>query len=101
MAKASGEKLSLGAVTKLIIEHSELDGRTVRKVLDSMQEVVQAGLKSGSNVVLPFGVFRRIDKPATKAKTKMSFGKEITVKAKPASKGIKFYMNKQMRNLLD
>merc|ERR1712138_70884 len=63
--------------------------RDVKKVVDAMESVVTAAVKSNGKVVLP-GICRVVlkHKKATKAGKRMAFGKMVTVKAKPARKKV-------------
>merc|ERR1711881_386670 len=81
-----------GALTAAIAEEHELKQKVCREVLDSFVAIAAAEVKKNGifNVPNLFRIKTRV-KPATKAGTRMMFGKEGKVKAQPAKTVVKAY----------
>merc|ERR1719421_2170488 len=91
-AKNSGKAMTKSALTAAIAEEHELKAKVCREVLDSFvaiaaNEVKKNGIFTLSNLVR---IKTRV-KPATKAGTRMMFGKEVKVAAKPAKTVVKAF----------
>merc|ERR1712124_97621 len=92
MKAGSSKAMTKGALTAAIAEEHELKQKVCRDVLDSFvsiaaNEVKKNGVFSLSNLVR---IKTRV-KPATKAGTRMMFGKEVKVAAKPAKTVVKAF----------
>merc|ERR1711907_345612 len=90
--KTSAKAMSKGAVTKAIATERELKQKQCSAILNSLVAI-------GTNEVKKTGIFtipglcriKTRTKPATKAGVKIIFGKETTVKAKPAKTIVKAF----------
>merc|ERR1712100_1009060 len=83
--KAGGSKaMTKGALTAATAEEHQLKQKVCREVLDSFVAIAAAEVKKNGifNVPNLFRIKTRV-KPATKAGTRMMFGKEVKVSAKP------------------
>merc|ERR1712100_396679 len=79
--KAGGSKaMTKGALTAALAEEHELKQKVCREVLDSFVAIAAAEVKKNGifNVPNLFRIKTRV-KPATKAGTRMMFGKEVKV----------------------
>merc|ERR1712188_216229 len=91
--KSGGSKaMTKGALTAAIAEEHELKQKVCREVLDSFVAIAAAEVKKNGifNVPNLFRIKTRV-KPATKAGTRMMFGKEVKVKAQPARTVVKAF----------
>merc|ERR1712025_1047476 len=91
-AKNSSKAMTKGALTAAIAEEHELKQKVCREVLDSFVVIAAAEVKKNGifNVPNLFRIKTRV-KPATKAGTRMMFGKEVKVAARPAKTVVKAY----------
>merc|ERR1712138_379156 len=92
MKAGSSKAMTKGALTAAIAEEHQLKQKVCREVLDSFvtiaaNEVKKNGIFTLSNLVR---IKTRV-KPATKAGTRMMFGKEVKVAAKPAKTVVKAF----------
>merc|ERR1712100_847159 len=92
MKAGSGKAMTKGALTAAIAEEHELKPKVCREVLDSFVAIAAAEVKKNGifNVPNLFRIKTRV-KPATKAGTRMMFGKEVKVSAKPAKTVVKAF----------
>merc|ERR1712178_234310 len=90
--KASGKAMTKSALSAAIAEEHELKPKVCREVIDSFVAIAAAEVKKNGifNVPNLFRIKTRV-KPATKAGTRMMFGKEVKVKAQPAKTVVKAY----------
>merc|ERR1712138_322823 len=91
--KAGGSKaMTKGALTAAIAEEHELKQKVCREVLDSFVAIAAAEVKKNGIFNLPnlCRIKTRV-KPATKAGTRMMFGKEVKVAARPAKTVVKAF----------
>ena len=86
MKASSSKAMTKGALTAAIAEEHELKQKVCREVLDSFVAIAAAEVKKNGifNVPNLFRIKTRV-KPATKAGTRMMFGKEVKVAARPAN----------------
>merc|ERR1711939_959316 len=92
MKAGSSKAITKGALTAAIAEEHELKQKVCREVLDSFVAIASAEVKKNGifNVPNLFRIKTRV-KPATKAGTRMMFGKEVKVAARPAKTVVKAY----------
>merc|ERR1712070_1319328 len=92
MKAGSSKAMTKGALTAAIAEEHELKQKVCREVLDSFVAIAAAEVKKNGifNVPNLFRIKTRV-KPATKAGTRMMFGKEVKVAARPAKTVVKAY----------
>merc|ERR1711990_432343 len=93
MGKKGGAKaMTKGALLKAIATENQLKTKACSNVLNSLVTVATKEVKKTGVFTIP-GVCRikTRSKPATKACTKMIFGKETKVKAKPAKTVVKAF----------
>merc|ERR1719511_34366 len=90
--KSGASALSKSGLADAIAKSSELAIKDVKKMLDSLAEVGAKEVKTNSKLTIPGLVMIKTRvKPATKAGTRNVFGKEVKVKAKPASTVVKAF----------
>jgi len=110
MAKKSTKKSSAGGkaptkseVFSSISETTGLSKKEVASVFDALGGVIKKSLKSAGAFTMP-GLCKMVvkKKPATKARPGINpFTKEaITIKAKPASKGVRIRPLKSLKEML-
>ena len=92
MKATSSNKLTKGAMVKDIATEHGLKTKEVNEVFDSLAAIATKEVKKSGVFTLP-GLCRikTRTKPATKACTRMAFGKEMKVKAKPARTVVKAF----------
>ena len=92
MKATSSNKLTKGAMVKDITTEHGLKTKEVNEVFDSLAAIATKEVKKSGVFTLP-GLCRikTRTKPATKAGTRMAFGQEIKVKAKPARTIVKAF----------
>merc|ERR1711990_317676 len=92
MKAGSSKAMTKGALTAAIAEEHELKPKVCREVLDSFVAIAAAEVKKNGifNVPNLFRIKTRV-KPATKAGTRMMFGKEVRVSARPAKTVVKAF----------
>ena len=92
MKAGSSKAMTKGALTAAIAEEHQLKQKVCREVLDSFVTIAAAEVKKNGifNVPNLFRIKTRV-KPATKAGTRMMFGKEVKVAARPAKTVVKAY----------
>merc|ERR1719313_726711 len=91
-AGGAAKKLTKGAMVKDIATEHGLKTKEVNEVFDSLAAIATKEVKKSGVFTLP-GLCRikTRTKPATKAGTRMAFGKEIKVKAQPARTVVKAF----------
>merc|ERR1711869_19267 len=78
---------------------TELKAKQVRAVFAELKEVAYAEVAKTEKFTIPQLVMLKLKhKPARKAGTKMMFGKEVRVAAKPASKVVKAFAAKSLKD---
>merc|ERR1712070_466192 len=92
-AKATSKAMTKSALSAAIAEEHELKAKVCREVLDSFVAIAATEVKKNGIFSVPnlFRIKTRV-KPATKAGTRMMFGKEVKVKAQPAKTAVKAYV---------
>merc|ERR1712226_516875 len=90
--KAGAKAMTKGALLKAIATEHGLKTKACSNVLNSLVTVATSEVKKSGVFTIP-GVCRikTRTKPATKACTRMMFGKETQVKAKPAKTVVKAF----------
>merc|ERR1711912_180514 len=92
MKSGATKAMSKGAITKMLAEQHGLKQQACSEILSSLVEIATKEVKKTGIFTIP-GLCRiktRV-KPATKAGTKTMFGKEVKVKAKPATTVVKAF----------
>merc|ERR1719398_20632 len=91
-ARNSSKAMTKSALSAAIAEEHELKPKVCREVLDTFVAIAAAEVKKNGifNVPNLFRIKTRV-KPATKAGTRMMFGKEVKVSAKPAKTVVKAF----------
>merc|ERR1712118_567422 len=88
-----------GELTKKIAETTQLKTKDVNGVLAALQTIACAEVKKTEKFVIPqLTTLKLKHKPARKAGKKMMFGKEVKVAAKPASKVVKAFPAKALKD---
>merc|ERR1712039_936547 len=92
MGKSGAKVMSKGALATALAEEHGLKKKVCATMIGSFAQIATKGVKDVGKFVIP-GVcqIKTRVKPATKAGKKMIFGKEVTVKAKPAKTVVKAY----------
>ena len=97
--KAMKKAMTSGAVISQVAEKTELKPKQVRAVFAELREVAYAEVAKTEKFAIPQLVTLKLKhKPARKAGTKMMFGKEVRVAAKPASKVVKAFPAKGLKD---
>merc|ERR1719409_1248895 len=88
----SGKAMTKSALSAAIAEEHELKAKVCRELLDSFVAIAAAEVKKNGIFTVPnlFRIKTRV-KPATKAGTRVMFGKEMKVAAKPAKTVVKAF----------
>merc|ERR1712216_517018 len=97
--KAGGSKaMTKGDLTAAIAAEHELKTKVCREVLDSFVAIAAAEVKKNGIFTVPnlFRIKTRV-KPATNAGTRVMFGKEVKVAAKPAKTVVKAFPASAMK----
>merc|ERR1711988_993812 len=97
--KAGARAMTGGDLTKKIAESTQLKTKDVKGVLAALQAIACAEVKKTEKFVIPqLATLKLKHKPARKAGKKMMFGKEVKVAAKPASKVVKAFPAKALKD---
>merc|ERR1712039_645282 len=84
--------LSKGGIVAALIDGTEVKASVCKQLLEKLAVVATKEVKSTGKFTIPgLCMLKKKSKPATKASKKMAFGKEVVVKAKPASTVVKAY----------
>jgi len=97
--KKATKSMGKGAIAEALVGDSGLKRSQIMKILSTLGEVGAKEVKNAGKFVLP-GVcmIKTRLKPATKAGKRMMFGKEVTVKAKPAKTVCKAFPVKAIKS---
>merc|ERR1711981_6810 len=99
--KASARAMTGGVMGKKIAESTQLKTKDVRGVFAALRTIACAEVKKTEKFVIPQLTTLKLKyKAAQKAGTKMMFGKEVKVAAKPASKVVKAFPAKALKDSL-
>merc|ERR1711904_689611 len=90
--KAGVKSISKSGISATLAEQNELKAKQCAGIMDSLAALASAEVKKAGKFVIP-GVcmIKTRHKPATKAGTRMAFGKEVKVKAKLARTIVKAF----------
>merc|ERR1712146_584852 len=95
--KAMKATLSGGAIAAQIAEKTELKPKVVKAVFNELNAIAQSVKKNEKFTIPQLVVLKLKHNPARKAGTKVMFGKEVRVAAKPASKVVKAFPAKALK----
>merc|ERR1711874_394846 len=99
--KAGARAMTGGDLTKKIAESTQLKNKDVKGVFAALRTIAYAEVKKTEKFVIPqITTLKLKHKPARKAGTKVMFGKEVKVAAKPASKVVKAFPAKALKDYL-
>merc|ERR1712085_234697 len=88
----AAKALTKGAIRSTLAEQNELKPKQCAGIMDSLAALATAEVKKAGKFVIPgLCMIKTRHKPATKAGTRMAFGKEVKVKAKAARTIVKAY----------
>merc|ERR1712216_1089703 len=97
--KAMKKAMTSGAIVSQVAEKTELKPKQGRAVFAELREVAYAEVAKTEQFTIPQLVKLKLkNKPARKAGMKMMFGKEVRVAAKPASKVVKAFPAKGLKD---
>merc|ERR1711937_819426 len=97
--KAGARAMTGGDLTKKIAESTQLKNKEVKGVFAALRTIAYAEVKKTEKFVIPQVTTLKLKhKPARKAGTKMMFGNEVKVAAKPASKVVKAFPAKALKD---
>merc|ERR1712118_397623 len=97
--KAGARAMTGGDLTKKIAESTQLKTKDVKGVLAALRTIACAEVKKIEKFVIPqLTTLKLKHKPARKAGKKMMFWKEVKVAAKPASKVVKAFPAKALKD---
>merc|ERR1712066_362239 len=90
--KAGAKAMAKSGINKALAEQNELKPKQCAGIMDSLAALATAEVKKAGKFVIPgLCMIKTRHKPATKAGTRMAFGKEVKVKAKAARTIVKAY----------
>merc|ERR1712232_447467 len=90
--KASGKAMTKSGIYASLAEQNEMKPKQCAGIMDSLAALATAEVKKTGKFVIPgLCQIKTRHKPATKAGTRMAFGQEMTVKAKPARTIVKAF----------
>merc|ERR1712228_414508 len=90
--QAGAKALTKGAIRTTLAEQNELKPKQCAGIMDSLAALATAEVKKAGKFVIPsLCMIKTRHKPATKAGTRMAFGKGVKVKAKAARTIVKAY----------
>merc|ERR1712070_903896 len=99
MKAASGSRMTASGMHDAISTTTGLKRKDVKGVFESLCEVATAEVKKAGKFVIPgITMLKLRNKPATKATTKMMFGQMQKIAAKPASKVVKAFPAKSLKD---
>merc|ERR1712124_161641 len=97
--KAGVRAMSQGDMGKKIAESAGLKPKEVKGVLAALAAIATAEVKKTEKFVIPqIAMLKLKHKPARKAGKKIMFGKEVKVAAKPATKVVKAFAAKALKD---
>merc|ERR1712094_151623 len=96
--KAGARAMTGGDLTKKIAESTQLKTKEVKGVFAALRTIAYTEVKKTEKFVIPQLTTLKQHKPARKAGTKVMFGKEVKVAAKPASKVVKAFPAKALKD---
>merc|ERR1711977_203645 len=97
--KAMKKAMTSGAIIARLAEKTELKAKQVRAVFAELKDVAYAEVAKTEKFTIPQLVMLKLKhKPARKAGKKMMFGKEVRVAAKPASKVVKAFAARSLKD---
>merc|ERR1711862_351231 len=97
--KAGARAMTGGDLTKKIAESTQLKTKDVKGVFAALRTIAYAEVKKTEKFVIPqLTTLKLKHKPARKASTMVMFGKEVKVAAKPASKVVKAFPAKALKD---
>merc|ERR1711943_77399 len=97
--KAAKKAMNMTDISKTIAEQTELKPKSVKAVFGALVEIANAEVKKTEKFAIPhLATLKLKHKPARKAGKKMMFGKEVKVAAKPASKVVKAFPAKALKD---
>merc|ERR1712070_388774 len=92
MKKAGAKAITKSAIASTPATENELKPKQINGIMGSLAALATSEVKKAGKFVIPgLCMIKTRQKPATKAGTRMAFGKEIKVKAKPAKTVIKAF----------
>merc|ERR1711935_69767 len=99
MKAASGSRMTASGMYDAISTTTGLKKKEVKGVFDSLCEVATAEVKKAGKFVIPgITMLKLKNKPARKACERMIFGEMRKVSAKPASKVVKAFPAKSLKD---
>ena len=94
-------RLSAGALREEIAEQTKAKPAVVKAVLATLNRIVIREIKMKGKYIVPgMARFTLKMRPATEETTKNIFGKQVTIKARAASKLLKAAAAKQLKDAL-
>merc|ERR1712139_255809 len=97
--KGGARAMTAGDLTRKIGESAGLNPKDVKAVLAALTAIATAEVKKTEKFVIPqICMLKLKHKPARKAGTKVMFGKEVKVAAKPATKVVKAFAAKALKD---
>ena len=97
--KAGARAATFRDLTKKIAESTQLKNKDVKGVFAALRTIAYAEVKKTEKFVIPqLTTLKLKHKSARKAGTKVMFGKEVKVAAKPASKVVKAFPAKALKD---
>ena len=98
-ARKAGSRTRWSDVEKTIAVAMQIKMKDVKAVFAALRTIAYAEVKKTNKFVIPQLLTIKVKhKPARKAGTNMMFGKEVKVVAKPASKVVKVFPGKAVKD---
>merc|ERR1711879_1034980 len=96
--KAGVRAMSKSSMADSVASSLSLKRRDVTKVMGALAELGSKEVKSVGKFTIPgLCIIKTRKKPATKAGTRLMFGKEVKVAAKPAKTVVKAFCNSKIK----
>merc|ERR1712119_169519 len=90
--KAGAKAMTKSGIAFALAEQNEMKPKQCAGIMDSLAALATAEVKKAGKFVIPgLCMIKTRHKPATKAGTRMAFGKEVKVKAKAARTIVKAF----------
>merc|ERR1712072_576491 len=99
MKKKSVSALPKSGITSALVDKTGLDKKSVKGLVENFVQLATAEVKKTGKFTIPgLCMLKTRIRPARKAGTASAFGKTIQVKARPATKIVKAYCVKALKD---
>merc|ERR1712146_46215 len=99
MGKKAVTAMPKCGITSALVDKTGLDKKSVAGVVENLVQLATAEVKTAGKFTIPgLCMLKTKVRPSRKAGTSMAFGKQIKVKARPATKIVKAYCVKALKD---